>query len=92
LAVSSGDRDGHRVNRGGQRQINKALHTDAMTQIRRDSDGRVYYQRKREEGLTHMEAMRCLKRQLAKVVWRTMIADAKRGVGPGGTSGNVSTA
>lgn len=92
LAVSSGDRDRHRVNRGGQRQINKILHTAAMTQIRRDSDGRIYYQRKREESLTHMEAMRCLKRQIAKVVWRTMIADAKRGVGPGGTSGNVSTA
>ena len=92
LAVSSGDRDRHRVNRGGQRQINKVLHTAAMTQIRRDSDGRVYYLRKREETLTHMEAMRCLKRQIAKLVWRTMIADAKRGVGPGGTSGNVSTA
>lgn len=92
LEVSSGDTRRHRVNRGGQRQINKVLHTAAMTQIRRHAEGRAYYQRKRDQGLTHMEALRCLKRQLAQVAWRTMLADAERGVGPGGTNGNVSTA
>jgi transposase len=92
LEVSSGDRQRHRVNRGGQRQVNKILHTAAMTQVCRDTDGRVYYRRKRDQGMTHMEAMRCLKRQIAKIVWRTMIADANRGVGPGGTNGNGSTA
>ncbi len=92
LEVSSGDRRRHRVNRGGQRQINRVLHTAAMVQIRHGAEGRVYYHRKRDAGMTHMEAIRCLKRQLANVVWRTMIADANNGVGPGGTSGNVSTA
>lgn len=92
LEVSSGDRRRHRVNRGGQRQINKVLHTAAMVQIRRDTQGRTYYRRKRAAGMIHMEAIRCLKRQLANVVWRTMIADANSGVGPGGTNGNVSTA
>lgn len=92
LEVSSGDRRRHRVNRGGQRQINRVLHTAAMVQIRRRAEGHDYYRRKRDAGMTHMEAMRCLKRQLANVVWRTMIADANNGVGPGGTNGNVSTA
>jgi transposase len=63
-----------------------------MSQVCRDTEGRAYYRRKRDQGLTHMEALRCLKRQIAKAVWRTMIADAHRGVGPGGTNGNVSTA
>lgn len=69
LALSSGDRPRHRVNRGGQRQVNKVLHTAAMCQVCRDTPGRTYYRRKRDEGLTHMEALRCLKRQIAKVVW-----------------------
>jgi transposase len=92
LEVSSGDRQRHRVNRGGQRQVNKILHTAAMQQVCRDTEGRTYYRRKRDQGMTHMEALRCLKRQIAKAVWRTMIADADKGVGPGGTIGNVSTA
>ena len=75
LEVSSGDRQRHRVNRGGQRQVNKILHTAAMQQVCRDTDGRTYYRRKRDQGMTHMEALRCLKRQIAKAVWRTMIAD-----------------
>jgi hypothetical protein len=37
--------------------------------------GRRYYQRKREEGKTHREALRCLKRQLIKVIWRTLRSD-----------------
>jgi transposase len=92
LEVSSGDRQRHRVNRGGQRQVNKILHTAAMQQVCRDTEGRTYYRRKRDQGLTHMEELRCFKRQIAKRVWRTMTADATRGVGPGGTTGNVSTA
>ena len=42
----------HRLNRGGNRQLNRALYTIAITQIRADTEGRAYYQRKRAEGKT----------------------------------------
>ena len=45
----------------------------AMAQTQRPTQGRDYYQRKRAAGKTHKEAMRCLKRRLADVVFRTMI-------------------
>ena len=60
----------------------------------RRSDGRAYYDRKIAEGKTHNEALRCLKRQLAEHVWRTMIKDENRRqhrheqmTGPGGHTG-----
>jgi transposase len=54
----------------------------------RASTGRAYYNTKIAAGKTHNEAMRCLKRRLADHVWRTMIADERRGkAGPGGHSG-----
>lgn len=48
----------------------------AITQIQRDTPGRAYYQRKRAAGKSHREALRCLKRRLADVVYRTMINDS----------------
>ena len=79
----------HRLPRGGDRQLNLALHIVALTQVRmRRSTGRAYYDRKISEGKTHNEAMRCLKRRLAGHVWRIMIADERRkAAGPGGHSG-----
>jgi len=47
----------------------------AITQVRYDSPGKTYYQRKRAAGKSHREALRCLKRRLADVVYRTMIKD-----------------
>jgi transposase len=47
----------------------------ALAQIRYDGPGRSYYQRKRGAGKSHKEAMCCLKRRLADVVYRTMIND-----------------
>ena len=49
--------------RGGNRQLNRALYTIAITQIRGDTEGRAYYERKRAAGKTRREALRCLKRQ-----------------------------
>jgi transposase len=48
----------------------------ALAQIRYDGAGRSYYQRKRGAGKSHKEAMRCRKRRLADVVYRTMINDS----------------
>jgi len=55
--------------------MNYALHVMAITQIQRDTPGRSYYQRKRADGKSHKEALRCLKRRLSDVVYRTMIRD-----------------
>ena len=77
IEVSSGDVQRHRLSRAGDRQLNYALHVMAMAQIKRPTSGREYYQRKRAAGKTHKEAMRCLKRRLADVVYRTMIHDTE---------------
>ena len=59
----------------------------AITQIRSDTPGRAYYQRKRAAGKSHKEAMRCLKRRLSDVVYRQLVHDALLEAGPGGHSG-----
>jgi transposase len=89
VEVASAERKRHRLPRGGDRQLNLALHLIAVTQIRmRASTGRAYYDKKIGEGKTHNEAMRCLKRRLADHVWRIMLADERRaGTGPGGQAG-----
>lgn len=68
IPVWSGRTKGRvRMTRSGNRQINAAIHRIALTQIRhRDSQGAVYYQRKIAEGKTKTEALRCLKRRLAR--------------------------
>lgn len=77
LEVSSGDVQRHRLSRAGDRQMNYALHVMAITQIQRDTPGRAYYQRKRADGKSHKEALRCLKRRLSDVVYRTMLRDSE---------------
>lgn len=63
--VSSGRRDRHRLDRGGNRQLNRALHIIAITRGRRDAS-RAFLERKEAEGKSRMEALRCLKRLLAR--------------------------
>jgi transposase len=94
--ASSGDHVRHRLSRGGNRQINRALHVMANVQLRNATDGRAYYDRKKNNGKSSMEAMRCLKRRLSDTVYRTMLADlashqtADQVTGPGGQRGNDS--
>jgi transposase len=75
VEASSGDVRRHRLNRGGNRQLNTALHLIAVCQIRDPSPGQTYYQRKLIEAKTPEEARRSLKRHLANVVYRHLIAD-----------------
>lgn len=82
IEVSSGDVVRHRHSRAGDRQLNYALHVMALAQIRYDGPGLSYYQRKRAAGESHKEAMRCLKRRLADVVYRTMINDSVSSLSP----------
>lgn len=77
VPASSGQTSRHRLNRGGNRQLNRALFTIAMVQARWNPDARSYLDRKRAEGKTPAEARRCLKRHLAKVVYTAMVADAR---------------
>jgi transposase len=76
LPASSGRTVRHRFNPGGNRQLNRSLYTIALTQIRGDTEGRAYYERKRAAGKTKREALRCLKRRLSDIVFTTMRHDA----------------
>jgi len=90
IEIASAERSRHRLSRHGDRQLNSALHTIAITQIRMPSSrGHRYYKTKLEEGKTPREAARCLKRRLADHIWRTMINDERRGTGPGGHLGTT---
>jgi transposase len=75
VPASSGRTERHRLNRGGNRQLNLALYTIAMVQARWDPQARTYLDRKLAEGKTAREARRCLKRHLATVVYRALLAD-----------------
>jgi transposase len=57
--------------------MNRALYTIALTQVREQTEGRAYYERKRAQGKTKREAMRCLKRRLSDLVYQTMRHDAR---------------
>jgi transposase len=72
IPASSGKTSRHRLDRGGNRQLNCALHRIAVTQGRTHGPARDYLARKQAEGKGRMEALRCLKRQLARVVWRSL--------------------
>jgi transposase len=64
--ASSGKQQRHRLNRGGDRQLNWALHVIAIQRIRRDPETTAYYQRMLSTGKTAREAKRCIKRALAR--------------------------
>jgi transposase len=72
IPASSGKTNRHRLARGGNRQLNAALHRIAVTQIRLNGLGQAYYQRRRAQGDTSMEALRVLKRRLARVVFNLL--------------------
>ena len=73
IPASSGKRDRHRLHRGGNRRMNHALHIIAITRARRDPTTKAYLQRKEAEGKSRMEALRCLKRQLARRFHRLLL-------------------
>lgn len=82
----------HRLSRGGNRQINRVLHIMATVQLRNPTEGRDYFDRTRARGKTSNEAMRCIKRRLSDIVFRTMVNDAAQhmATSPGGQRGNDS--
>jgi transposase len=74
LEASSGRIQRHRLDRGGNRQLNSALYRIAITQARVHAPARAYLERKRAEGKSRREAIRCLKRLLVRVVFQTLKA------------------
>ncbi|MXY23838.1 MAG: IS110 family transposase [Acidobacteria bacterium] len=70
VQASSGRVVRHRLNRGGNRQLNRTIHTAAITQIRQPgTEGRLYYNRLLDRGKTKKEAIRCLKRRISDRIW-----------------------
>jgi transposase len=74
LEASSGRTQRHRLDRSGNRQLNAALYRIAITQARYHEPARAYLERKRSEGKSRRESIRCLKRLLVRVVFQTLKA------------------
>jgi transposase len=72
IPASSGRTERHRLNRSGDRQLNRALHTVALCRLQHDPPTRAYAQRRRTEGRTNREIKRCLKRYIARQLYRQL--------------------
>jgi transposase len=68
----SGRTDRHRLDRGGNRQLNYAVHMIALTRLRHDPETALYIARQRERGKTQREAIRSLKRHLIRRIWQLL--------------------
>lgn len=76
IEASSGEYVRHRLSRRGDRQLNNAIHLAAHVQSIFPGPGRSYYQRRLAAGNSRTEALRALKRQLTKTIYRALTADA----------------
>ena len=76
IPASSGKTQRHRVNRGGNRQANSALHMIVVCRMRTDQRTRAYVARRTLEGLSKREVMRCLKRYVAREIYRALTASS----------------
>lgn len=73
VPAESGKTQGrHRLNRGGDRKANAALHTIAIVRMRFDEDTKAYVAKKMGEGKTKRDAIRCLKRHIAREVYKLL--------------------
>ncbi|WP_433385347.1 IS110 family transposase [Actinoplanes sp. CA-142083] len=70
IPASSGKTRRHRLNRGGDRQANAALHRVAIVRLRSDPNTRAYAQRRTKDGLSKKEIIRCLKRYIARELYQ----------------------
>lgn len=74
IPASSGNTVRHRLNRGGDRRLNRALNTIVLTRMRTDPETRAYIDRRLAEGKTNKEIRRCLKRYVGRQIFRTLAA------------------
>jgi hypothetical protein len=78
IEVSSPGNPRHRLNLGGNRILNHAIHIAAVTQLRHDTNGRIHFDKKIAEGKTPKEAIRALKRRISDAIYKRLIADTRR--------------
>ena len=76
VQASSGKVVRHRLNPGGNRDANRALHVVVLNRMRRDPRTQGYVARRTAEGKSKKEAMRCLKRYIAREAYRAILLDA----------------
>jgi transposase len=86
VEASSGKTQRRRLNRGGDRQANAALYRIVLSRLRWDDRTRGYLQRRLAEGKTRREIIRCLKRYVAREIYR-LIVPANPPTGQTGTAG-----
>jgi transposase len=79
IPVWSGRADRFRLNRGGNRQLNRALHTIAITQMAIGATGKDYVAKRMAMGNTKREAIRALRRRISDEVFRRMLSDEVAG-------------
>jgi transposase len=72
IPASSGQVTRHRLNRGGDRQLNRALHTILLVRLRTDPDTRAYMARRTAQGKSRRDAKRCLRRVIARQLFRLL--------------------
>jgi transposase len=72
IPASSGKTIRHRLHRGGDRQLNRAIHIIALGRVAWDPETRAYIERRISDGKTKREAIRCLKRHLARQIWHLL--------------------
>jgi transposase len=72
IPASSGKLTRYRLDRGGDRRLNRALHTIILSRRRLDADTNAYIARRLSEGKSEREAVRCLKRYLARSLFRLL--------------------
>lgn len=75
IPASSGKTNRHRLHRGGDRSANRALHIAVIVRMRYCARTRTYVARRTAEGMSKPEIIRCLKRYLAREIYRTILAD-----------------
>ena len=83
IPASSGKTDRHRLNRGGDRQANAALYRIVVVRLRHDQRTKTYMQRRRAEGMSKAEVIRCLKRYVAREVFAVLRDLGRRNVAKG---------
>jgi transposase len=77
VEVSSGEVVRHRLSLAGNRHLNNALHMVAVCQARSDARGGAYYRKKKAEGKSRKEALRCLKRRISDAVFKSIMAGSQ---------------
>ena len=80
IPASSGQVTRHRLNRGGDRQLNRALHTIVLARLRDDPITRAYAVRRRAEGTSARDIRRCLKRAVARQLFKLLERHDRHGV------------